>query len=64
MHAWIYAEAKHAGMFRRAIRGNNGYSTNAGYWDPVLGLGTPVGSAFAGTGYYAGVPGTATNPGR
>jgi subtilase family serine protease len=64
VHYWLYNETTHATIMRRGIPGNNGYPTTTGYWDPVLGLGTPYANTFAGTTTVAGIPGSASNPGR
>lgn len=61
IHKWLYANGK-GGMWRKGIKGNNGYATTSGPWDPVLGLGTPYGNKFVGTSSTAGTPGTSTNP--
>jgi subtilase family serine protease len=63
IHALLYMEAKHPGLLRRGIKGNNGLPTTSGAWDPVLGLGTPISaSAMVGGKTVAGTPGTSTNP--
>lgn len=61
IHKWLYANGK-GKMWRKGIKGNNGYKTTNGAWDPVLGLGTPYGNTFVGTTSVAGTPGSATNP--
>jgi len=61
IHKWLYANGK-GKMWRKAIKGNNGYKTTSGAWDPVLGLGTPFGNTFVGTSSVAGTPGSSTNP--
>jgi subtilase family serine protease len=61
----LYALAKTKGSFRTGIKGNNGYySTTAGLWDPVLGLGTPIGRVIYGNpkAALAGYPRSASNP--
>ena len=61
----MYALAKTKGTFRPGIKGNNGYySTTTGLWDPVLGLGTPIGVRIYGNASapLAGVPRSASNP--
>jgi kumamolisin len=63
VHALLYAEAKHAGLLRHGIKGNNGLPSTSGLWDPVLGLGTPISaSALIGGKTVAGEPGSSTNP--
>jgi kumamolisin len=63
VHALLYAAAKHPGLLRKGIKGNNGLPTANGTWDPVLGLGTPISaSKLIGGTTTAGTPGTSTNP--
>lgn len=61
IHKWLYANGK-GKMWRKGIKGNNGYKTTKGAWDPVLGLGTPFGNTFVGTTSVAGAPGSTSNP--
>ncbi|HTX58133.1 MAG TPA: S53 family serine peptidase [Verrucomicrobiae bacterium] len=63
IHSLLYQAAKVSGLLHRGIKGNNGYPTTSGLWDPVLGIGTPD-AAFkiAGASAAAGVPGTPSNP--
>jgi subtilase family serine protease len=62
IHRWLYAQR---GLFRESIHGNNGFKApGTGRWNPVFGLGTPYGNAFAGSTSVAGTPGTSSNPGR
>lgn len=50
VNAELYAAAnKDKGYyFRKGLKGNNGYATTSGLWDPVLGLGTRTASASPG----------------
>ena len=48
--------------FRKGLKGNNGFATTSGLWDPVLGLGTPYGARIAGAKSVAGEPTSPSNP--
>jgi subtilase family serine protease len=56
------ANKKKGYYFRRGLKGNNGYPTTSGLWDPVLGLGTPYGARIAGAKSVAGEPTSPSNP--
>jgi kumamolisin len=58
----LYNFAKRKGYFHSGIKGDNGYHTTGGKWDPVLGLGTPIGYHLAGTAAASGPLGSASNP--
>lgn len=64
VNAVLYAAGKkHPGYyFRRGLKGDNGYKTTSGLWDPVLGLGTPYGARIAGAKQVAGEPTSPSNP--
>ena len=64
VNAELYtAAAKDKGYyFRKGLKGNNGYATTSGLWDPVLGLGTPYGARIAGAKSVAGEPTSPSNP--
>lgn len=61
IHRWLYTNGK-GRIWRKGIKGGNGYKATTGAWDPVLGLGTPFGNTFVGTSSVAGTPGSSTNP--
>jgi hypothetical protein len=58
----LYKLAKRKGYFHTGLKGDNGYRTTGGKWDPVLGLGTPIGYHLAGTAAASGPLGTPSNP--
>jgi subtilase family serine protease len=58
----FYKLAKRHGYFRSGIKGDNGYHSTGTKWDPVLGLGTPIGYHLAGTAAASGPLGTPSNP--
>jgi kumamolisin len=64
VNAELYsADKKKSGYyFRHGLKGNNGYPTTTGLWDPVLGLGTPFGARIAGAKAAAGEPTSPSNP--
>ena len=52
-----------AAAFRTGIPGNSGFATTKDLWDPVLGLGTPIGAyKLVGAADPAGPPGWSSNP--
>ncbi len=62
VHTELYKLAKRHGYFRSGIKGDNGYRTTTGKWDPVLGLGTPIGYHVARMAAASGPLGSPSNP--
>jgi subtilase family serine protease len=59
----LYKAATKRGVyFHSGIKGDNGFETTRGLWDPVLGVGTPIGYRIAGAKSPAGTPRSASNP--
>jgi subtilase family serine protease len=59
----LYKFATKRGVyFHSRIKGYNGFRTTTGLWDPVLGVGTPIGYHLDGAKAPAGTRGSPSNP--